>query len=146
MKLLLLWWGREVCLHNFVLLALDVVAGKELCKTDSFTVSVDGYKWFGKPRNNQKSLKGEGGVDFLVRECLLDEVEFISKGRYEESVCMKVCGGRGSEALYICCMHTDSSSVNVIDSVYEQLKEDVHSFKQKGRVMLLMLGLVSQFM
>ena len=49
---------------------------------------------------------------------------------------MKVRGGRGREALYV-YMPTDSNSVSVIDSVYEQLKEDVLSFKQKGRVVLL---------
>ena len=90
------------------------------------SVSVDGYKWFGKPRNNQKSLRGEGGVCFLVRECLVDEVEFISQGRYEESVWMKVRGGRWREALYIGCVYmpTDNNSVS---GVYEQLKEDVLS-------------------
>ena len=36
-------------------LNLDVVAGQE---RDGSVVSVDGYKWFGKPRNNQKSLRG----------------------------------------------------------------------------------------
>ena len=52
---------------------------------------------------------------------------------------MKVRGGRGREALYIGCVYmpTDSNSVSVMDSVYEQLKEDVLSFKQKGRVVLL---------
>ena len=82
-------------------LNLDVVAGQESWERDGSVVSVDGYKWFGKPRNNQKSLRGEGGVGFLVRECLVDEVEFISQVRYEESVWMKVRGGRGREALYI---------------------------------------------
>ena len=50
---------------------------------------------------------------------------------------MKVRGGRGREALYIGCVYmpTDSNSVFVMDSVYEQ--EDVLSFKQKGRVVLL---------
>ena len=47
----------------------------ESLERDSFTVSVDGYKWFVKPHNNQKSLRGEGGVGFLVRQCLMDEVE-----------------------------------------------------------------------
>ena len=49
---------------------------------------------------------------------------------------MKVRGGR---ALYIGCVYmpTDSNSVSVMDSVYEQLKQDVLSFKQKGRVVLL---------
>ena len=35
---------------------------------------------------------------------------------------MKVRGGRGREALYICCVYnmpTDSTSVPVIDSSYE---------------------------
>ena len=46
------------------------MAGQELWERDS-TVSVDGYN--GKPRNNQKSLRGEGGIGFLVCECLMDE-------------------------------------------------------------------------
>ncbi len=52
---------------------------------------------------------------------------------------MKVRGERGREAVYIGCVYmpTDSNSVSVMDSVYEQLKEDVLSFKQKGRVVLL---------
>ena len=37
--------------------------------------------------------RGEGGVGFLVRECIAEEVEFI---RYEG-------GGRGKEALYCIC-------------------------------------------
>ena len=43
---------------------------------------------------------------------------------------MKVYGGRGREALYLCgvYMPTSSSSVSVIDRVYE---EDILSFKQK---------------
>ena len=86
-------------------LNLDVVAGQESWERDGSVVSVDGYKWFGKPRNNQTSLRGEGGVGFLVRECLVDEVEFISQVRYEESVWMKVRGGRGREALYIGCVY-----------------------------------------
>ena len=36
---------------------------------------VEGYKWFGKPHSNRN---GEGGVGFLVRECLVSEVEFIT--------------------------------------------------------------------
>ena len=113
-------------------LNLDVVAGQESWERDGSVVSVDGYKWFGKPCNNQKSLRGEGGVGFLVRECLVDEVEFISQVRYEESVWMKVRGGRGREALYIGCVYMPTD--NSVSSVYEQLKEDVLSFK---RVVLL---------
>ena len=70
---------------------------------------------------------------------MVNEVEFITNARYEESVWMKVRGERGREALYICCVYmpTDSTSVPVIDSSYGKLKEDVLSFKQKGRVVLL---------
>ena len=32
------------------------------------------------------SRRGEGGVGFLVRECIAEEVEFIRDVRYEESV------------------------------------------------------------
>ena len=48
---------------------------------------------------------GEGGVGFLVRECIVEEVEFIRDVRYKESVWMKVRGGRGKEALYLCCVY-----------------------------------------
>ena len=40
-------------------------------------INFDGYKWFGKPRNDQNSHGGEGGVGLLVRECIAEEVEFI---------------------------------------------------------------------
>ena len=32
----------------------------------------------GKPRIKQNSPGGEGGVGFLARECLVNEVEFIN--------------------------------------------------------------------
>ena len=48
---------------------------------------------------------------------------------------MKVRGGRKREALYICCVYMPTDST--IDSSYEKLKEDMLSFKQKGRVVLL---------
>ena len=115
---------------------LDVVAGQESWEKEGEVIAVDGYTWFGKPCSDQKSQRGEGGVGFLIREYLVNEVEFITNVRYEESVWMKVHGGRGRDALYICCVYmpTDSTSVPVIDSSYEKLKEDVLSFKQKGRV------------
>ena len=43
-----------------------------------------------KPRINQNSPRGEGGVGFFVRECLVNVVEFINTVKYEESVWMKV--------------------------------------------------------
>ena len=41
----------------------------------------------------------------------------MSMVRYEESVWMKVWGGKGREALYICCVYMpmDSSSISVIE-------------------------------
>ena len=120
-------------------LTIDIVAGQESWEREGKNIVVDGYKWFGKPRKDQSNPRGEGGVGFLVRECLVDEVEFVSTVKYEESVWMKVRGGREREALYICCVYMpmDSSSVSVIRESYASLKEDVLGFKQKGRVVLL---------
>ena len=59
--------------------------------------------------------------------------------RYEESVWMKVRGGRGKEALYLCCVYmpTEGSAGAVIEDSYERLKEDVLEYQLKGRVVLL---------
>ena len=64
----------------------------------------------------QNSPRGDGGVGFLVRECLVNEVEFINTVKYEESVWMKIRSERGREALYIGCVYmpTDSTSISVI--------------------------------
>ena len=63
--------------------SIDVVAGQESWEREDTRIEVEG---FGKPRSNQNSRKGEGGVGFLVRECLVNEVEFITSVEYEESV------------------------------------------------------------
>ena len=47
-------------------LNIDVVAGQESWEREK-TVAVEGYRWFGKPRENQSSPRGEGGVGLLVR-------------------------------------------------------------------------------
>ena len=77
----------------------------------------------------------------MVRECLVDDVEFVSTVKYEESVWMKVWGGRGGGGVRIvhCCVYMpmDSSSVSVIEESYASLKEDALGFKHKGRVVLL---------
>ena len=59
--------------------------------------------------------------------------------KYDESVWMKVCGERGRSALFECCVYlpTDSSSVAVVDSCNNRLKEDVLGFREKGSVALL---------
>ena len=95
---------------------LDVVAGQESWENEETRIEVEGYKWFGKPRSKQNSPRGEGGVGFLVRKCLANEVEFINSVKNEESVWMKVCSERGREALYIGCVYmpTDSASISVV--------------------------------
>ena len=77
---------------------------QESWEREDTRIEVEGYKWFGKPRSNQNSHRGEGGVGFLVRERLVSEVEFITRVEYEESVWMKVRGGRGRSALYVGCV------------------------------------------
>ena len=126
---------RELLTKN----SIDVVAGQESWEREDTRIEVEGYKWFGKPRSNQNSRRGEGGVGFLVRECLVSEVEFITSVEYEESVWMKVRGGRGRSALYVGCVYmpTDSTSVAAVDAGYVRLKEDVLSFRLKGKVVLL---------
>ena len=111
----------------------DIVAGQETWERKDKVVNVDGYKW---PRIDQNSRRGEGGVGFLVRDCIAEEVEFIRDVRYKESVWMKVRGGRGKEALYLCCVDMGSAAA-VIEDGYERLKEDVLEYQQKGRVVLL---------
>ena len=45
--------------------------------------------------------------------------------KYDGSVWMKVCGRRGRSAFYIGCVYmpTDSTSVGVVYSYYDRLKE-----------------------
>ena len=60
-----------------LLTKIDVVAGQESWEREDTGIEVKGYRWLWKPRSNQNSHRGEGGVGFLVRECLVSEVEFI---------------------------------------------------------------------
>ena len=82
--------------------SIDVVAGQESWEREGTRIEVEGYKWFGKLRSNQNSRRGEGGVGFLVQECLVSEVEFITRVEYEECVWMKVWGG--GKVSFICRM------------------------------------------
>ena len=52
---------------------------------------------------------------------------------------MKLVSERGRETLYVGClfMPTDSTSVFVMDHCYERLKEDVISFREKEKFVLL---------
>ena len=74
---------------------IHVAARQESSEKEDTGIEVEGYKWFGKPCNNQTSQRGEGGIGFLVRECLVSDIEFITSVLYEESVWMKVQGERG---------------------------------------------------
>ena len=115
---------------------LGVVHQLQSWEKDESRINVEGYQWFGKPRSNQNSQRGEGGVGFFVRDCLVNEVEFVGGVKYEESVWMKMRGERGRSALYIGCVYmpTDSAGAAGIDESYSKLKEDVLNFKQKGRL------------
>ena len=114
---------------------IDVV-GQESWEKEESSVNVEGYKRFGKPRTSQNSQRV---VDFLVCDCLVNEVEYISSVKYAESVWMKVRGGRGRSALFVVCVYmpTDSSSVAVVDSCYDRLKEDVLDFRERETILLL---------
>ena len=70
---------------------------------------------------------------------MLAEVEFITNINLEESAWIKVRGSRGKESLYIGCfyMPTTTAGLSTLDGCYENVKEDVLIFKEKGRVMLL---------
>ena len=54
---------------------------KEICK-----INVDRYKWFEKPHDVPCSQRGEGGVGFLVCDCLVNEIESVVDIKYAESV------------------------------------------------------------
>ena len=43
-------------------LNIDIVAGQESWEREGENIVVDGYKWFGKPHNNQSNPRGDGGV------------------------------------------------------------------------------------
>ena len=87
--------GELLAKHN-----LDV-AGQESWEKEETRIEVEGYKWFGKPRSKQNSLRGEGGVGFIVHECLANEVEFIISVKYVESVWMKVRSDRGRDSMCV---------------------------------------------
>ena len=64
-------------------------------------------------------------------------MEFIRYVRYEESVWMKVRGGRGKQAFYLCyvyIMPTEGSAAAMIEDSYKRLKKDVLEYR---RVVLL---------
>ena len=67
---------KEICeVLNRV--KVDIAAGQETWERKDKVVNVHGYKWFGKPQN---SRRGEGGVGFLVRECIA-ELEMLGMRR-----------------------------------------------------------------
>ena len=58
--------------------------GIESWEREGPVIEVQGYKWLGNPRKIQNTKRGEGGVGFLIRECLLAKVEFITNINLEE--------------------------------------------------------------
>ena len=118
---------------------IDADVGQESWQKEGSTVNVKGYKWFGKPHTCQNRQREEGGVGFLVRDCLVNEVGFISSVKYADSVWIKVRGRRERTALFVGCVYipTDSTSIAIVDSCYDRFKEDVLGFREKGTVELL---------
>ena len=56
----------------------------------------------------------------------MNEVEFITSAKYDESLWMKVGGERGKSVLFVgCVIYLFSSSVAVVDSCYNRLTKDV---------------------
>ena len=70
---------------------------------------------------------------------MLVEVEIITNINLEESAWINVHGVRGRETLYIGCVYMSitTASVSKMNVCYENLKEDVLTFKGKSRVVLL---------
>ena len=100
---------------------LYVCVGQESWEKEESKISVDGYKWFRKPRQgSSESRRGEGGVGFLVKECLVSGVELIKDVNYEESMWIKVKGERGRNTLFLGCLYmpTDSENFSFIESSY----------------------------
>ena len=75
----------------------------------------------------------------LVHGCLVSEMEFISQVNYDESLWLKLRGERGHGTLFVGCVYmpTDSTSVSFLEECYSKLKDDVLSFREKGKVVLL---------
>ena len=91
-----------------------------------------------------KILREGGGVGFLVRNCLVNEVEFVGEIKYAESVWMKLRGERGRSAWYIGCVYmpTDGSGIATVDDSYNLRKMSLLS-SRRGRLFcleILMLG------
>ena len=53
-------------------------------------ISVEGYKWFAKPRQGSSMSRRGEGVCFLVKKCLSSGVELTKEVDYEESMWIKV--------------------------------------------------------
>ena len=85
----------------------------------------------------------EGGGGFLVRNCLVNEVEFVGEIMYAESVWMKARGERERSALYIgcVCMPTDGSGIATIDDSYNLRKMSLLS-SRRGRLFCLEILMV----
>ena len=70
---------------------------------------------------------------------MVNEIEIVGDAKYAESVWMKIWGERERSALYIGCVYmpTDCTGTATIDDAYNLLKENVLTFKQKGKFVLL---------
>ena len=117
---------------------IDIIGGQESWELDSSKINVPGYKWFGRPRENVKGKRGEGGVGFLVSEPLLDDVTIIKNVKCTETIWLRI-RIRKRVDLYIGCVYlpTQGNVKHVCVERFNLLEEDVCMFQSKGRVLLL---------
>ena len=67
--------------------SIDIVAVQESWEKEDSKIDISGLVSIVLVKGVRE---GEGGVGFLVRECLVSEVEFITAVAHEESVWMKM--------------------------------------------------------
>eukprot|EP00271_Cylindrocystis_brebissonii_P003249 TRINITY_DN1401_c0_g1_i9.p1 TRINITY_DN1401_c0_g1~~TRINITY_DN1401_c0_g1_i9.p1 ORF type:complete len:1328 (-),score=159.78 TRINITY_DN1401_c0_g1_i9:667-4650(-) len=130
-----------------VRLKLDIVAIQETMET-SRCDSVEcprGFVWIGKARKEEATAdasgpkkKASGGVGFLVRDTIVDQVRVL-QGVHEDSLWLRVDGGSRGRDLIVASVylphngHSNSSK----DEGWCNFREDLDRFQGLGRVVLL---------
>ena len=80
-----------------------------------------------------RRVGGERGSRILGKGVLSQWSRLIKDVSYEQCMWIKVKGENGRNTLFLGCVYmpTDSESVSVIESSYEELKEDVLRMKER---------------
>jgi retrotransposon-encoded endonuclease len=100
-------------------------------------INTEEFTWFGRERRDQKSISGDGGVGFLVRNSLgTFKVSKVSKDW--DSIWIQV--QIGVEVLFFAAVYLSPvDSTRVIDSAsfIQELEEDICKFKKLGKVIVM---------